>query len=315
MVALGTILIPAMKKEGYDEDFATALVASSAVIGPIIPPSIPMLVYASVMNVSVAGLFLAGVVPGVIMGLCLMVIVWIISSKRSYGVKTPFPGFKKVLQSTINAIPALLMPIIILGGMLGGYFTATQASAIAAFYGLIIGFVFFRTLKFRDLGPILHFTVRTTAMILFILACAKTFSWLITYMKLIEHTTAILLSISSDKVILLLVMNIILLIAGMFLDMGFSIIVLTPLLAPAAYNLGIHPLHFGLIVCVNLSIGLLSPPFGLILFAACSITNISLARLSKALGWFLTAEVVALMIITYVPEFSLYIPSLFGYVK
>ncbi len=314
-VAIGSILIPAMKKEGYEENFSAAVTAASSVIGPVIPPSIPMLIYAAVMNVSVAGLFLGGVIPGLLVGLCLMVIAWIISSRREYGIMQPFPGIKALIIALREGVPALLMPVIIMGGILGGFFTPTQASAVAAFYGLIVGFVFYRTLKLRDLGPILKRTVSATAMILFLLACAKSFSWLITYTKLVEHVTDMFLAISTNKVIILLIMNLILFVAGMFLDLGFSVVVLAPLMAPVAYSLGVHPIHFGLIMCVNLTIGLATPPFGLILFAACGVGQVKLTNLSKAIVSFLIAEVFALMLITYIPFFTLFFPKLFGYVK
>jgi len=186
---------------------------------------------------------------------------------------------------------------------------------VACLYGLLVGFAFYRTLKLSDIVPILKTTVRSTAMILFVLAAARTFSWVITYTKLVDQTTVILMDLATSKVMLLLIANIIMLLAGMFLDMAFSIIVLAPLMVPAAIQLGVDPIHFGLIVIFNLSIGLLSPPFGLILFAACGITNLPMARVSKALIWFLISQVVSLGIITYVPFFSLYLPRVFGYVK
>jgi len=315
MVALGGVLIPAMEKEKYSKEFSTAVTASAAVLGPIIPPSIPMLIYASVMNVSVAALFLAGCLPGIVMAVCLMGMVAIISSRKGYGAKQRFPGLKILLVNLLNGLPALLMPVIIMGGIMGGVFTPTRASAVAAIYGLMVGFVFYRTLKLKDLGPILRTTMRSTAMILFILAAARVFSWLITYTKLVDQATVLLLSLATSKAAYLLIVNLILLLAGMFLDMAFSIIVLAPLMAPAAYALGVDPIHFGLIVVFNLSIGLLSPPFGLILFAAAGITNIPLARLSRALVWFLLAQVVSLFIITYIPFFSLYLPKIFGYIR
>jgi len=174
-VAIGGILIPAMKKEGYEPNFTAAVTAASSVIGPIIPPSIPMLIYASVMNVSVAGMFLAGVMPGILVGLSLMVIAWIISARRSYGIMHSFPGLRALVAALFDGVPALLMPVIIMGGILGGFFSPTQASAVAAFYGLVVGFLFYKTLRFKDLGPILKNTVTSSAMILFLLACAKSF--------------------------------------------------------------------------------------------------------------------------------------------
>jgi tripartite ATP-independent transporter DctM subunit len=315
MVALGGVLIPAMEKEKYPKEFATAVTASAAVLGPIIPPSIPMLIYASVMNVSVAALFLAGLLPGVVMALCMMVMAAYISAKRGYGVRQKFPGLKAVARSFMDGFPALFMPVLIMGGILGGFFTPTQASAVACIYGLAVGFVLYRTLHLSDIAPILKATVRSTAMILFILAAARAFSWVITYTKLVDQATVLFLDLASDKITFLLVANLIMLVAGMFLDMAFSIIVLAPLMAPAAYSLGVDPIHFGLVVIFNLSIGLLSPPFGLILFAACGITNLPLARVSRAVGWFLLAQFISLGIITYTPFLSLYLPRLFGYIK
>lgn len=314
MVALGKVLIPAMEKENYTKEFSTAVTAASAVLGPIIPPSIPMLICASVLNISVAGLFLSGLLPGLVMALCLMVLIVIIASRRRYGTRRKFAGLKPLAWSFLRSIPALLMPLIIMGGILLGFFTPTQASVVACLYGLVIGCVFYRTIQIADIPSILRSTVGPTAMILFILACAKAFSWLITYTKLVDHTTLLLMSICGSKYMFLLVVNIVLILAGMFLDMGFSIIVLVPLMAPAAYSFGVHPLHFALIVVFNLSIGLLSPPFGLILFAACGITKIPVAALSRALVWFLLVEVVALFVITYVPFFSLTLPRFWGYI-
>lgn len=315
MVALGGVLIPAMEKEKYPKEFATAVTASAAVLGPIIPPSIPMLIYASVMNVSVAALFLAGLLPGVVMALCMMAMAAYISAKRGYGVRQKFPGLKVVARSFMDGFPALFMPVLIMGGILGGFFTPTQASAVACIYGLVVGFVFYKTLKLSDIAPILKATVRSTAMILFILAAARAFSWVITYTKLVDQATVLFLGLASDKVTFLLLANLIMLAAGMILDMAFSIIVLAPLMAPAAFSLGIDPIHFGLVVIFNLSIGLLSPPFGLILFAACGVTDLPLARVSRAVGWFLLAQFISLAIITYMPFLSLYLPRLCGYIK
>jgi TRAP-type transport system large permease protein len=180
---------------------------------------------------------------------------------------------------------------------------------------LVVGFVFYKTLKLSDIAPILKATVRSTAMILFILAAARAFSWVITYTKLVDQATVLFLGLASDKVTFLLLANLIMLAAGMILDMAFSIIVLAPLMAPAAFSLGIDPIHFGLVVIFNLSIGLLSPPFGLILFAACGVTDLPLARVSRAVGWFLLAQFISLALITYMPFLSLYLPRLCGYIK
>lgn len=312
-VAVGGIMIPAMKENGYSEEFSAAVTASSSVIGPIIPPSIPMLLYASVMNVSIAGLFLGGLLPGLLVAIALMVTAYIIAVRKGFGECIPFVGVPKLLVAIIKGVPALMLPMIIMGGILGGFFSPTQASAVAVMYGLFIGFIFYRTMSWSDIAPILKHTVKATGMIMFLLASAKSFSWLVSYYNLVEHVTLMFLSLTSDKYMFLLLVNVLFLIIGMFLDMGFAIIVLGPLIAPIAYQYGIDPIHFGLIACVNLTIGLATPPFGLVLFAACGVSNVSIAKLSYAILPFIAAEIVVLMLITYVPFFTMYLPRLFGF--
>ncbi len=312
-VAVGGIMIPAMKENGYSEEYAAAVTASSSVIGPIIPPSIPMLLYASVMNVSIAGLFLGGLLPGVLVALALMGTAYIVAVRQGFGERAPFVGFARLVLAIIKGIPALLLPMIIMGGILGGFFSPTQASAVAVMYGLFIGFIFYRTLSWTDIAPILKHTVQATAMIMFLLASAKSFSWLVSYYNLVEHVTILFLSLTSDKFVFLMLVNVLFLIIGMFLDMGFAIIVLGPLIAPIAYQYGVDPIHFGLITCVNLTIGLATPPFGLVLFAACGVSNVSIGKLSYAILPFIAAEIVVLMLITYVPFFTMFFPRLFGY--
>ncbi|RYH12294.1 TRAP transporter large permease [Tropicimonas sp. IMCC6043] len=312
-VAVGGIMIPAMKKNGYSEEYSAAVTASSSVIGPIIPPSIPMLIYASVMNVSIAGLFLAGMLPGLLIAISLMVTAYIVAVRKGFGERSPFVGFAALALAIIRGIPALLLPVIIMGGILGGFFSPTQASAVAVMYGLFVGFIFYRTLKLSDIGPILKHTVQSTAMILFLLACAKSFSWLVSYYNLVDHITLVFVTLTENKYLFLLLVNILFLIIGMFLDMGFAIIVLGPLIAPIAYQYGVDPIHFGLITCTNLTIGLATPPFGLVLFAACGISSVPLSSLSRAILPFILAEIVVLMLVTYVPFFTMYFPRLFGF--
>jgi len=312
-VAIGSVMIPAMKKNGYGDDFSAAVTASSSVIGPIIPPSIPMLIYASIMEVSVAGLFLGGMIPGILVGLALMVAAYIMAVKHGYGERAPFVGVLNLILAMFKGIPALMLPIIIMGGILGGFFSPTQASAVAVAYGLIIGFVFFKTLKMKDVYPILKHTVVTTSMLMFLLACAKSFSWLVSYYNLVENVTLAFVTITSSKIVFLLIINLIFLVVGMFLDMGFAIIVLGPLVAPIAYQMGVEPIHFGLIMCTNLTIGLATPPFGLVLFAVSGVSGVSLTRVSRAILPFLLAEIIVLLLITYVPFITMYFPRLFGF--
>lgn len=312
-VAVGGIMIPAMKKNGYSLEFSAAVTAASSVIGPIIPPSIPLLLYASVMNVSVAGLFLGGLIPGVLVAIGLMIAAYVVAMRHGYGERIPFGGFGHLLITMVRGIPALLLPVIIMGGILGGVFSATEASVVAVLYGLGIGFLFYRTLKISDLVPILKHTVQSTAMIMFLLACAKCFSWLVSYYNLVDQATLMFVSLTSNKYVFLLLVNILFLVIGMFLDMGFAIIVLGPLIAPVAYQYGVDPIHFGLITCTNLTIGLATPPFGLVLFAACGISGVKLARLSLAIVPFIIAEIAVLMLITYVPFITTFFPHYFGY--
>lgn len=312
-VAVGSIMVPAMRDNGYDEDYSAAVTASSSVIGPIIPPSIPMLLYASVMNVSIAGLFLGGLLPGVLVALALMATAYFMAVRRGIGERAPFVGFIRLILAVLRGIPALLLPLIIMGGILGGFFSPTQASAVAVMYGLGIGFLFYRTLTWRDIAPILKHTVTATAMIMFLLASAKSFSWLVSYYNLVEHVTILFITLTENKYVFLALVNILFLFIGMFLDMGFAIIVLGPLIAPIAYQYGIDPIHFGLITCVNLTIGLATPPFGLVLFAASSVSGVKLSKLSWSILPFIGAELAVLMLITYVPFFTMYFPRLFGY--
>ncbi len=312
-VAVGGIMVPAMKKNGYDEDYSAAVTAASSVIGPIIPPSIPMLLYASVMNVSIAGLFLGGMLPGILVAISLMVTAYLIAVRRGFGERAPFVGFINLGLAIVRGIPALLLPLIIMGGILGGFFSPTQASAVAVMYGLFIGFIFYRTLSLSDIGPILKHTVQATAMIMFLLACAKSFSWLVSYFSLVENVTLLFISITENKYVFLLLLNVLFLVIGMFLDMGFAIIVLGPLMAPVAYSYGVDPIHFGLITCMNLTIGLATPPFGLVLFAAMGVSKVKLARLSWAILPFIAAEIAVLMLVTYVPFFTMFLPRLFGF--
>lgn len=312
-VAVGGIMVPAMKEKGYDEDYSAAVTAASSVIGPIIPPSIPMLLYASVMNISIAGLFLGGLLPGILVAVFLMGTAYLVAVRRGFGERAPFVGILNLLIAVFRGIPALLLPAIIMGGILGGFFSPTQASAVAVMYGLLIGFVFYRTLSWRDIAPILKHTVQATAMIMFLLACAKSFSWLVSYYNLVESVTLAFVSLTENKYVFLLLVNILFLALGMFLDMGFAIIVLGPLIAPIAYQYGVDPIHFGLISCVNLTIGLATPPFGLVLFAACGVSGVKLMPLSKAIMPFIAAEIVVLLLVTYVPFFTMFLPRLFGF--
>lgn len=311
--AIGSVLIPAMTEEGYDLDFSTAVTAASSVIGPIIPPSIPMVVYASIMDVSLAGLFLAGFVPGVMVGIGLMIVVYFIAKARNYPVhhkRATFPQFLKALK---EATLGLILPVIILGGILSGVFTPTEAAIVAVAYGLVIGFFILKTLTLKDLPQILRRTLVVAAPILFVIGTSIAFGYILAFEQIPQKVAKLFLAISSDVYVNLLIFNILFFIAGMFMDLAVTVVVLGPVLLPAAVAMGVHPLHFAIIMCANLTVGLATPPLGLILFVACSITGLSMERLCKAIWPFIISEVIVVFIITYCPALPMFIPKLFGF--
>jgi len=311
--ALGSILIPAMKKDGYDKTFSAAVTAASSVIGPIIPPSIPVVIFALVGSVSVGGLFLAGVVPGVLIGLGLMGVAYVISRKNDYGTKRPLPSFREFLISLWGAIIPLMMPIIIMGGILSGIFTPTEAAAVAVAYALLVGHLILRTIKLKDLPKIFFKSMLTTSTILFVMACANSLSWILSTEQIPQTLANVVSGISDNPYILLLLLNLILLVVGCFLEGIASIIIMVPILYPIAMHAGIHPLHFGSIVVTNLMIGLITPPLGLCLFVVCSVADVDFVKLVRSIWPFLLVEVAALTVVTYFPQIVLFIPHYFGF--
>ncbi|MEW6263254.1 MAG: TRAP transporter large permease [Thermodesulfobacteriota bacterium] len=311
--ALGSILIPAMEDEGYDKTFAAAVVAAAAVIGPIIPPSIPVVIYAMVGSVSVGGLLLAGVVPGVLIGLGLMAVAYVISRQRDYGAKRPWPPLKELAASFYQALIPMFMPFIIMGGILSGMFTATEAAAVAVAYAFAVGIFVLRTLKARDLPQIFFRSMVMTSTILMVMACANIFAWILGTQQIPQNVARVMTSWSSDPYVLLLIINIILLITGCFLEGIAALVIMVPILLPVAMKAGLDPLHFGMVVVMNLMIGLITPPLGLCLFVACSVGNVNLTKLIRAAVPFILVEVAALGIVTYWPAIVLFIPRLFGF--
>jgi len=312
--ALGAIMIPAMEKEKYDRRFASAVVAAAAVMGPIIPPSIIMVVYALVDgNVSIGALFMAGYIPGILIGGLQMVTAYIIASRRNYPrLNEPFslPVFLKRFK---DALLPLLMPVIIMGGILGGVFTPTEAAAVACLYAFLVGFFVFKTLEIRTLPKLLHNTVVTTAMVFLIFCMGQVLVALLTINQVPQKITELMLSVSSNPLFFLLLVNILLLIVGCFIESGVAIIVLVPILAPVALKLGIDPLHFATVVVVNLCLGLLTPPMGVVLFVVCGIAKITLEEITKAVWPFMLAILIILFLITYIPSLTLVIPRYFGF--
>ena len=312
--ALGPMEIGMMTEAGYDVDYSAAITAASATIGPIIPPSIPMVIYAvAAGNVSVAGLFLSGAIPGVLIGVGMMIFNYITSLKRNYPRRQTPIGLREFLRIFVRAISVLMMPIIIMGGILSGVFTPTEASAIAVGYAFLLGFFVIRELDFKGLVQALLRAGITTGVVLFVVATANIFSWVLATQQVPQLVASFLLSISDNPLVFLLLVNIFLLFVGCFMDTTAALIILVPIFAPIASQFGIHPLHFGLVFSLNLIIGLATPPVGLCLFVVCGIGKISLERVSKEIWPFILIEVGVLFLITYVPAIPMALPKLFGY--
>ncbi len=302
--AIGAILIPALIKHGYPTPYAAALQATSAELGVIIPPSIPMILYGVSAEVSVGELFIAGFGPGIFIGLSLMLFCYLYCKYKGWG-KSDGDGRLGVARATLQAGWALFMPVIILGGIYGGIFTPTEASAVAVFYALIVGGLIHREIKLADLQRILKKSVLSSAVIMFIIANAGLFAFLITRAGVPDAIGHWLQDILKSPAMFLLGINAALFFIGMFIETSAAIIVLAPILAPVAVHFGIDPVHFGLVMVVNLALGMITPPFGVNLFAACTVARISLDRIVVPLVPFVLVILACLMVITYVPGLSL----------
>ena len=307
--AIGAIIIPAMIEHKYPREFATALQATAAELGVIIPPSIPMILYGVSAEVSIGEMFIAGIGPGLLIGGVLTLFVYVLCKLNGWG-RDDREGRIGLVRATERAALALIMPVIIIGGIYRGVFTPTEASVVAVFYALVVGMGVYRAISLSELAAILRKSVISSAMIMFIIAAAGLFSFLITRAGVPAAVGAwISFTIGSASVFLLAV-NVFLFIVGMFIETSASIIVLAPILAPVAKQFGVDPVHFGLIMVVNLALGMITPPFGVNLFAACQVANISLERIIPRLVPFVVVVFSCLMVITYVPQISLFFRDL-----
>lgn len=307
--AMGSILIPAMIEDGYDADFSAAITSVSSTVGPIIPPSIPFVIYASIGSVSVASLFMAGVFPGLLLGFSLMIAAYFYAKRK----KIPKSGsfvLSNFMSNLFKAIPALLFPIIILYGILGGVFTPTEAAAIAVVYAVIIGFFVHRELTVKSLVDNIIDTGILLGALAPIISTAAIFSWILGAESASTVITNILFAITQNKYLILLLLNIFLLLVGMVLEPASAIILFTPILLPIATQLGVDPVHFGAILVLNLIIGLSTPPVGVCLFIGCRIACVSLERISRAAFPFLVVAIIVLLIVTYTPKLVMYLPGL-----
>ena len=311
VAALGVIIIPAMMKAGYGKGMPSALMATSGAIGVIIPPSIPFVVYGAIAGVSIGKIFVAGIVPGLLMGAALIIASLFLVKKMNIKQQVKATG-KEVWKAFVDAIWGLMMPVIILGGIYGGIFTPTEAAAVAAVYGILVGMFIYKKITIKNLYSLLNESAIGSAVVMIIVACASFFAWFCTTEGIADMVSQFLIDTSGSKVMFLLLMNVILLIAGCFLDAVSALYIFTPILLPVALKFGYDPVVLGVIMTVNLAIGMVTPPVGVNLYVACGISKISLKEISVNVVPFVLASVVALLLVTYIPEIALFLPNLMG---
>jgi tripartite ATP-independent transporter DctM subunit len=308
--AVGGFMIPEMNKKGYHRDFNVAVSTTAATTGLMIPPSNIMIVYALVSGgVSILAMFMAGILPGIVFGLLLMLVSGIISRKRNYGAGDK-ASLMQILRAFRRAILSLLLIVIVLGGILKGIFTATEAAAIAVVYAFILAVVIYKEVKIKEIPEIMLQCGITTAVVMLLIATSAGMSWIMTYQNIPQDVSAALLSISDNKIVIFLIINILLLFVGTFMDMTPAVLIFTPIFLPVAQQLGVHPVHFGMIMIANLCIGLCTPPVGTCLFVGCGVGKTTIVKVTRPLIPFFAAMIVALMLVTYIPQISLLIPKL-----
>lgn len=310
VAALGSILIPAMVDSGYDRGVATALMSASGAIGIIIPPSIAFVVYASIADASVGKLFAGGFIPGIIVGVAYVFAAKWSSRNNPNIVRQPKASGKARWQAFKEAIWGLLMPVIILGGIYGGIFTPTEAAGVAVIYGLIVGVFVYREIKLKELWRLFVDSAISSGTVMYIVACASVFAWLLTTSHIASDMSAALLAVSNNKFVILALINVIFLIAGCFLDANSAFYILIPIMVPIMNAMEIDPVHFGVFVTVNMAIGLITPPVGINLYVGCNIAGITVEELCKKIIPFVLAGIVALIIITYIPQITMVLPNL-----
>ncbi|MEP5152515.1 TRAP transporter large permease [Planktotalea sp.] len=310
--ALGSILIPVMKERGYHPDYAVNVTVTSSIAGIVIPPSHNMIIFAVAAGggISISKLFLAGVLPGVLMCLCLAVAAYVIAVKRNYPAE-PFPGWKAVWHASLQAIPGLITAVIIVGGVLSGIFTVTESGAFGAIYALLLTFFVYRSLDWLGFKTSVISAVRTTAMVMVLIGFASSFAYLLALYQVPDKLSAFMLGISEEKIFVLLMINLMLLVLGMIMDMAALILICTPIFLPIVKDLGMDPTQFGIMLLVNLGLGLCTPPVGTCLFVGCAVGRIRIEETLKTIWPFYLAILSALILVTYVPAVSLYLPSLF----
>jgi tripartite ATP-independent transporter DctM subunit len=309
--SIGGFIIPEMTKKGYNREFSVAVTVSAATTGLLIPPSNIMIVYAVASgSVSIAAMFMAGIIPGIITGLCIMVVSGVIALKRGYKAGE-HASLKDIFKTFFHSILSLLLIFIVIGGILTGKFTPTEAAAIAVAYSFILAVFVYREVKFKDLPGILLQAGKTTAVVMLLIGASSAMSWLLTTQNIPQSVSSALLAISDNKIVILLIINIFLLFIGTFMDMSPAVLIFTPIFLPVMENLGMHPVHFGIMIIANLCIGLCTPPVGACLFVGCGVGKTSIAKVTKPMLPFFAAMFVSLLLISYIPQISMWLPELF----
>ncbi len=308
-VGVGQVEIRAMRQANYPDDFSVGVTAASATVGPVIPPSIPLIIYAVVANVSATALLIAGILPGLLMGALLMALVYWQAHRRKLPTEK-WGGFPALIRSFFRALPPLITPAIIIGGMMSGVFTPTEAAAVAAVYALVIAMLVYREISFAQLVQVLRETMRETAVIMLILAAAGLYGWLLVFTQIPQQLVALVGGLELSPAMLLLAINVFLLLIGLFMETNAAITIFTPMLLPVAVAAGVDPVHFGIMMVLNLMIGLLTPPVGMLLFAVAKVANIPLNKALVSVAPYYVPLVVALLLVTYFPSISLLLPRL-----
>tara|TARA_R110000796_G_scaffold68309_14_gene156512 strand:+ start:10599 stop:11876 length:1278 start_codon:yes stop_codon:yes gene_type:complete len=310
--AMGSTLMPMMREKGYDADYAVNVTITAAILGILIPPSHNMIIYAaaSPVSVSVGDLFLAGIIPGLLAGFALMFVAWRVAVKRNYP-KGEFPGWSAFLRAFVGALPGLMTALIIVFGILLGVFTPTESSAVAVIYTILVGIFVYRTLGFRTFMEAASGAVKTTAMVMLIIGAAGMFGWLFALLEGPSALAAALTSFSDSPVVVLLLILLMLLVLGAFMDMAPLIIITTPILLPVAMDAGVDPVQFGIVMLLNLGIGLVSPPVGSVLFVGCAVGKARPEDVVRTIWPFYSALIVVMLMITFIPELTLWLPGLF----
>ncbi|MCL2146912.1 MAG: TRAP transporter large permease [Synergistaceae bacterium] len=312
--AMGGILSPLEAEEGYSGEFSATVNIASGPTGMMIPPSNIMIIYATVAgSVSIAALFVAGYIPGILWGICCMILTSFIAKKRGY-VNTQKHTFKEVLMVLWQGIPSLMLIVIVIGGILKGVFTATEGSAIAVVYSLVLSFIY-RSIKIKDLPKILLASAKTTAVVEFLVCVSSVLSWILSFTRIPQLIAGSILGFTSSPVVILLIINIVLLIVGTFMDPTPAVLIFTPIFLPIVSTWGMHPVHFGLIMVMNLCVGTITPPVGAILFAGCKIGGVKIEQVFKLLLPYFAVVIISLMLVTYIPALSLFIPRMLGLIQ